>query len=74
MTIKFRIGEFSKVILSVFNPVGEKVTELVNDHLKSGNYDVKFDASHLSSGVYLYMLKTGAGIISKKNAGIKIIL
>ena len=52
--IKFIIGEYTKVIISVINPVGEKIAELVNDHLEPGNYDVKFGASRLSSGEYLY--------------------
>ena len=65
-TIKFRVGEFSEVILSVFNSVGEKVIDLVNDHLEPGNYDLNFDGSSLSSGVYLYQLKTNTGVIVKK--------
>ncbi len=64
--INFRIEEISKVVLTVFNPVGEKVIDLVNDHLEPGNYDVNFDASSLSTGVYLYQLKTKTGVIVKK--------
>ena len=65
-TIKFRVGDFSEVVLSVFNSVGQKVIDLVNDNLEPGNYDVNFDGSSLSSGVYLYKLKTNTGVIVKK--------
>jgi len=54
------------VQLKVFNILGKEVAELVNDHLELGNYDVKFDASELSSCVYLYHLKTKDGVIVKK--------
>jgi hypothetical protein len=65
-TIKFKIGELSEVVLTVFNLMGEKVIDLVNDNLQPGNYDVNFEASSLSSGIYLYQLKTKTGIIVKK--------
>ena len=65
-TIKFKIRDLSKVVLTVFNLMGEKVIDLVNDNLEPGSYDVNFDASSLSSGVYLYQLKTKTGVIVKK--------
>ncbi|NLT50768.1 MAG: T9SS type A sorting domain-containing protein [Ignavibacteria bacterium] len=33
---------------------------LVNQQQPAGNYEAKFDASNLSSGVYLYKLQTGS--------------
>ena len=39
---------------------------LVNEERPAGNYEVEFDASQLSSGVYYYTLKAGEYIQSKK--------
>jgi len=65
-TIEFSLGKPSHVNLSVFTLIGRKVAELVNEQLVSGNYNVRFDASDLSSGTYLYQLKTNEITISKK--------
>ncbi len=47
------------VTLIVYNLLGQKVATLVNGELSSGNHSVSFDASKLSSGVYIYRLKAG---------------
>ncbi len=52
--------------LSVFDVLGNEVATLVNDNLSSGTYEVDFNASGLSSGVYFYSIKTGNNSISKK--------
>jgi hypothetical protein len=39
--------------------MGKEVAILVNEVRNAGRYDVKFDASRLSSGVYFYSLKAG---------------
>jgi hypothetical protein len=44
--------------LSVYDILGNKVAELVNENKSAGNYSVKFDASDLSSGIYLYKLSS----------------
>ncbi len=48
------------VSLVVYNLLGQEVTTLVNEQKPVGNYEVKFDASNLSSGVYLYNLQAGS--------------
>jgi hypothetical protein len=65
-TINFTIAKQSNVSLSVFNLLGQKVADLVNGNMESGNYNVRFDASNLSSGVYLYQLRTDGATIVKK--------
>jgi len=47
------------VSLKVFNLLGQEVATLVNEQKPAGNYEVKFDASNLASGIYLYKLQTG---------------
>lgn len=47
------------VTLKVFNILGEEVATIVNQKLNPGKYEIKFNGSNLSSGVYFYILKTG---------------
>jgi len=57
--IKYSVPKAGFVNLSVYNLLGEKVTELVNDVLSAGEYQNNFDASHLPSGVYIAKLNSG---------------
>ena len=61
----------SNVALKIFNSLGQEVAELVNESLEAGTHSYNFDASNLTSGVYIYSLKTDAGVISKKMTLIK---
>jgi hypothetical protein len=65
-SIEFYIGERSNVSLSVFNLLGQKIDDLVNEQMEPGIYNVSFDASGLASGVYLYQLRTDKIRISRK--------
>jgi hypothetical protein len=56
----------TNVILKVYDILGREVTTLVNKQQKPGNYEVKFDAGGLSSGIYFYTLKSGSLLLSKK--------
>ena len=47
------------VSLKVYDILGNDIATLVNEELDLGNYKVQFNASHLSSGVYLYKLQSG---------------
>ena len=64
--ITFGLPERSDVVLKVFNTLGEEVAEVVNESLEAGTHTFKFDASKLSSGIYIYSLQTDAVVISKK--------
>ncbi len=57
-TIRFTLPVAEKVELSVYNISGEKVAELINDHLSAGIHSIRFDGADLASGVYLYKLHT----------------
>ncbi|KAA3657487.1 MAG: T9SS C-terminal target domain-containing protein, partial [Calditrichaeota bacterium] len=65
-TIKYAIQHNSHVILKVYNLVGQVVAVLVNEYKNAGFYQINFDASSLSSGVYLYQLQAGQFMYSKK--------
>ena len=58
--VSWQLAKDSIVELSVYNLLGQKVATLVSQRQRAGNYQVEWDASHLSSGVYYYMIKAGA--------------
>ncbi|MBL1153401.1 MAG: T9SS type A sorting domain-containing protein [Ignavibacteriota bacterium] len=57
--IGYQLPVTSKVTLKVYDILGNEIATLVNEEKPAGNYNVIFDASKLSSGVYFYTLKTG---------------
>ena len=69
--IQYALPEATEVTLEVFNSVGQKVMELVNGQKSAGNHTATFDASRLSSGVYLYKLTTPSFTETKKMLLIK---
>jgi photosystem II stability/assembly factor-like uncharacterized protein len=65
--IEFSLPEdVSNVSLSIYNALGEKVAELVNSSLKSGNYKYHWNAEGFASGIYIYELRTGKFVAMKK--------
>ena len=59
-SIKFQIPTADVVKLAIFDLSGRKVAELYNAQLEAGFYNVSFDASSLSSGMYIYRLTAGS--------------
>jgi len=55
----------SKTTLKIYNILGSEIATLVNELQAPGNYEVNFDASNLSSGVYIYQIKSGGFQSSK---------
>lgn len=65
--IEFSLPEdAANVKLSIFNLLGEKVTELVNSALTSGNYKFEWNAQDESAGIYFYELRAGNFVSLKK--------
>jgi hypothetical protein len=54
--IKFAVPSESYVKLTIYNALGEVVTEIINGYLSTGFHEVYFDSKNLSSGVYFYSL------------------
>jgi hypothetical protein len=50
----------------VFNILGQEVATLVNQQQKAGTYNVSFNASEISSGIYFYSLKANGFTNTKK--------
>ncbi len=57
-TIKYSIPENGFVSIKVYDVLGKEVALVVNEEKAAGHYEVAFDASRLSSGVYFYRLTT----------------
>jgi len=64
--INYQIAKPGEVSLKIYDMLGKEITTLVNEVKSAGSYDVKFNASNLSSGIYLYTLKTDNYSQSKK--------
>ena len=69
--IQYSIAEPGNVTLEVYNMLGQKVAQLVNGTQNAGAHTVQFDASALSSGVYIYQLKAGNYLETRKMMLIK---
>lgn len=70
-TIKFSLPKESFVHLVVYDELGREAAVLVNEDLKGGTYDINFDASELTSGIYFYKLSAGNFVETKKMMLIK---
>ncbi len=70
-TIEFALPQVEMVSLNVFNITGQKVATLVNETMARGSYEITFDASALSSGVYMYTLEAGDYSDTKKMVLVK---
>ena len=69
--ITFALPKSGIVILKVYDVLGKEVASLVNSFTNAGTHIVPFDASALSSGVYIYKITTGDFTDSKKMVLIK---
>ena len=65
--IKFGITEAANIDLRVYDALGREVAVLINNEfMNAGSYNVKFDASKLASGTYVYRMTAGANTVSRK--------
>jgi L-ascorbate metabolism protein UlaG (beta-lactamase superfamily) len=65
-TISYSLPAAGKVILKVYDVLGQEQAVLVNSHQRAGDHEVAFDAGHLPSGVYLYRIQAGQFTETKK--------
>ncbi|MFZ1280774.1 MAG: T9SS type A sorting domain-containing protein [Ignavibacteriaceae bacterium] len=64
--ISYNIPNGSLVTLKVYDILGKEIVTLVNESKQAGSYNVQFDASNLSSGVYFYSIQAGDFFESRK--------
>jgi hypothetical protein len=72
--IKFDISPLTKggfVRLSIYDILGREIDVLINEQLKPGSYEVEWDGSNFSSGIYFYRLESGTFTETKKMLMIK---
>jgi hypothetical protein len=65
-TIRYGLPSRSHVTLSVYNTLGQRVRTVVEGEQEAGYHEVRFDASGLASGIYLYRLTAGDFVQTKK--------
>ena len=58
-TINFNLPHAEQVKIDMLNIRGQKVQQLVNDAMPAGRHQVVFNAQHLSSGIYFYVIDAG---------------
>ncbi len=66
--IGYSLPVTSHVTLKVYDLLGREIATLVDEEKEAGNHEVNFDTAplHLTSGVYVYRLKTTAGFVSRR--------
>ncbi len=70
-TMRFSVAERSHINLTVYNLLGQRVIELVNEDLAAGIYNVKWDGTNstgepVASGIYFYKLTADEKSMTKK--------
>ncbi len=74
--IRFQLPEASKVTLKIYNILGQEIKTVVSKNLDAGYHTVKWDGTNnfglkVASGVYIYQVKAGSFIASKKMVFLK---
>ncbi|NWG27338.1 MAG: T9SS type A sorting domain-containing protein [Ignavibacteriaceae bacterium] len=64
--IQYAISSRQFVSLKVYDVLGNEIETLVNEEKPAGKYEITFDASKLTSGIYFYQLKSKSFIETKK--------
>lgn len=65
-TITFQIDEPGHVALEILNIQGQEIVTLVNQEMPAGTHQITWHGIHLDSGLYIYRIKAGSFIASKK--------
>ncbi|MEA3392561.1 MAG: T9SS type A sorting domain-containing protein, partial [Candidatus Marinimicrobia bacterium] len=61
-TLRFDLPLSENVRVEIFNTRGQRVALLADRHFEAGSWNLNFDASYLSSGVYFYKITAGENI------------
>ncbi|KXK54363.1 MAG: exopolysaccharide biosynthesis protein, partial [Chlorobi bacterium OLB5] len=69
LNLPFKGGDNEGAVLKIYDILGKEIAVLVNEELSPGTYEVNWDASNYSSGVYFYSLKTDNFLQTKKDGG-----
>jgi len=69
--IKYDLPREGNVKITIYNSVGQKVVELLNELKQPGTYTAEFNGSNFSSGIYFYRLVTNGIVITRRMLLIK---
>ena len=64
--IKYSLPQESVVAIKVYDMLGEEIMTLVNKKQEAGTYNIDFNGSNLVSGIYIYQMKAGSFVKTKK--------
>ena len=64
--IRFDLPKNANVKLTIYDMLGREIETLVNEQLNAGRYEVAFDGTKYTSGVYYYRLNAGEFVETKK--------
>jgi hypothetical protein len=70
-SIKYTVAENGPVNITVYNVMGQKVSELLNTNKAAGSYQVTWNASGVSSGIYYYRLTAPGVVLTRQMTLIK---
>jgi photosystem II stability/assembly factor-like uncharacterized protein len=70
-TIRYTLPSAANVTLKIYNMLGQDIAMPVNERQEPGSKSVRFDASRLSSGVYIYRLTAGLFVETKRMMVVK---
>jgi len=65
-TISFSVAEYGFITLKVYDILGSEVAVLISEKKPAGKYEIKFNATGLASGMYIYKLTSGNYSSAKK--------
>jgi hypothetical protein len=65
-TFRYSIPTQSKVVIKVYDILGNEIATLMDEEKSVGTYELKWNAANLSSGIYFYQLQAGDFINTKK--------
>ncbi len=63
--ISYEIPSMAQVKLEIYNLLGQKIKTIIDEIQSTGRYEISFDASYLTSGVYIYQLRTNKTIYNR---------
>ncbi|MFA6467815.1 MAG: T9SS type A sorting domain-containing protein [Bacteroidota bacterium] len=64
--LQYTVAKEGHVTLKVYDLLGREVAALVNEVKQAGRYSTQWNATGLSSGVYLYKIESGSFVATKK--------
>ena len=64
--IQYSIPKNAFVNITIYNILGQEVSTLINKEKNAGTYTTTFDGSRLASGAYIYRLRVGTFVSTKK--------